>query len=370
MSDAKKYSTIHYQSYLKLDQLLNAQQLRSAELDQVPAHEEMLFIVVHQSYEIWFKQIIHELESVIEMFNTDNVDERNVGTAVSRLNRVAQIFKLLVEHLPIMETMTPLDFLDFRNYLFPASGFQSYQFRKVENLLGLPEDTRLTYAGHHYAAFFSEEQSAELKEIQTSRNLFKSVQEWLERTPFLKFGDFQFLKYYKESVERMVAKEAAAIKSSEYLTEKEKEMRLKMMGSTDTYFESILNPNVHQQLVAEGKQRLSYDATLAALMINLYNEEPLLQMPYRFLICLIDLDELLTTWRHRHAQMVMRMLGRKTGTGGSSGHEYLEKTAAQNHIFKDLHNISTLLIPRSELPPLPKEIQQELSFHFTQREEW
>ncbi|MFT4667814.1 MAG: tryptophan 2,3-dioxygenase, partial [Gammaproteobacteria bacterium] len=84
----------------------------------------------------------------------------------------------------------------------------------------------------------------------------------------------------------------------------------------------------------------------------------------------VDIDELLTSWRQRHAQMVMRMLGRKIGTGGSSGHEYLEKTASQNHIFKDLHNISTLLIPRSELPPLPENVQKELSFHFTQREDW
>ncbi|MFK7809092.1 MAG: tryptophan 2,3-dioxygenase family protein [Saprospiraceae bacterium] len=370
MKDQKKYSTIHYQSYLKLDEILGAQKLRSAELDKTPAHEEMLFIIVHQSYEIWFKQILHELESVVEMFNTNDVDERNFGTAISRLNRVIKIFKLLVEHIPIIETMTPLDFLDFRNYLFPASGFQSYQFRKVENMLGLPEDTRVTYGNHHYASFFNEEQAAELDDIRKNKNLFKCVEEWLERTPFLKFGDFQFLKYYKESVERMVEKEAAAIRASEYLSEKEKEMRLKMMGSTDTYFESILNPDVHKQMVDEGKQRLSYNATLAALMINLYNEEPLLQMPYRFLICLVDIDELLTTWRYRHSQMVMRMLGRKIGTGGSSGHDYLEKTATHNHIFKDLHNISTLLIPRSELPPLPEDVQKELSFHFTQKKDW
>ncbi|MFT4664241.1 MAG: tryptophan 2,3-dioxygenase, partial [Gammaproteobacteria bacterium] len=328
MKDGKKYSTIHYQSYLKLDELLGAQKLRSEELNEVPAHEEMLFIITHQSYELWFKQIIHEVESVIEMFNNDNVDERSFGTAVARLNRVIEIFKLLIEHIRIMETMTALDFLDFRNYLFPASGFQSVQFRKIENLLGLPEETRLTYGNHHYASAFSEEDAKELEEIRKNRNLFKTVQEWLERTPFLKFGDFQFLKYYKESVERMVNKEAEAIKASEYLSDKEKEMRLKMMGSTDTYFESILDPKVHQQMMDEGKQRLSYQATLAALMISLYNEEPLLQMPYKFLICLVDIDELLTSWRQRHAQMVMRMLGRKIGTGGSSGHEYLEKTAS------------------------------------------
>ena len=367
MEEKQKYATIHYQKYLALEQLLNAQKLRSAEVEDTPAHEEMLFIIVHQSYELWFKQVIHELESVIEMFNKEVVDEKNIGTAIARLNRVIQIFKLLVDHIPIMESMTPLDFLDFRNYLFPASGFQSFQFRKVENLLGLPEDERMTYAGHHYAAFFSDEQKEELTDIISNRNLFSAVEDWLERIPFLNFGDFKFIDHYRASVERMVEKEAEAIKNTSYLSDKDKEMRIRMMGTTDTYFQSILNPDVHEQMVKGGKQRLSYKATLSALMINLYNEEPLLQLPYRFLLCIVDIDELLTTWRYRHAQMVLRMLGRKVGTGGSSGHEYLNETAQRHHIFKDFHNISTLLIPRSELPQLPDSVKRELGYVFSSK---
>ncbi|HRG19949.1 MAG TPA: tryptophan 2,3-dioxygenase family protein [Saprospiraceae bacterium] len=365
MDTPQKYSSIHYQSYLALEQLLSAQNPRSAEMETGEAHEEMLFIIVHQSYEIWFKQIIHELESVINMFNTDVVDEKNIGTAIARLNRVIQIFKLLVDHIPIMESMTPLDFLDFRNYLFPASGFQSYQFRKVENLLGLPEDERMTYAGHHYAAFFSDEQKAELDHIIKEKNLFNAVEAWLERIPFLQFENFNFLQEYRAAVERMLTKEEHAIRNSAYLSDKDKEMRIRMMGSTDTYFQTILDEQFHQQLVAEGRQRLSYKATLAALMINLYNEEPLLQLPYRFLLCIVDIDELLTTWRYRHAQMVLRMLGRKVGTGGSSGHDYLNETAQRHHIFKDFHNISTLLIPRSELPELPENVKKQLGFVYS-----
>ena len=196
--DNQKYSTIHYESYLNLNKLLDAQHPRSEALQDKAAHEEMLFIIVHQSYEIWFKQIIHELESVLEMFKKDNVDEKSIGIAIARMNRVIIIFKLLIDHIPIMESMTPLDFLDFRNYLFPASGFQSYQFRKVENLLGLPEDERMTYAGHHYAAFFSDEQKEELDFIANSKNLFAAVQDWLERIPFLSFGDFDFLENYQK----------------------------------------------------------------------------------------------------------------------------------------------------------------------------
>lgn len=370
MSKGKKYSSIHYNSYLGIDELLSTQKPRSGEIEDKAAHEEMLFIITHQSYELWFKQTIHELESVITMFNTDDVDEKNIGIAIGRLGRVIKIFNLLVEHIPLIETMTPLDFLDFRSYLFPASGFQSYQFRKVENMLGLAEKDRMTYAGHHYATFFTEEQQAELKEINNGNNLFQAVESWLERTPFLQFEGFEFIKYYKEAVERMLAKETKAIQNSDYLSEKEKAMRLRMMGTTDTYFDSILDPTVHQKMIDEGKQKLSYKATLAALMINLYNEEPLLHLPYKFLLCLVDLDELLTAWRYRHAQMVLRMLGRKIGTGGSSGHEYLQATALKHHIFSDLHNISTLLIPRSELPKLPTQVEKELGFSFTHKEDW
>jgi tryptophan 2,3-dioxygenase len=109
---------------------------------------------------------------------------------------------------------------------------------------------------------------------------------------------------------------------------------------------------------------MSYDATIAALFINLYRDEPILHLPFRLLVTLTEIDEALTTWRYRHAQMVMRMIGNKIGTGGSSGHAYLHKTAEKHHIFKDLHAIATLLIPRSELPELPKHLKEQLDFNF------
>ncbi len=362
-----KYTTIHYHSYLDLDKILGAQHPRSAELEEKPAHEEMLFIIIHQVYELWFKQIKHEMESVLEMFRHDNVDERSIGTATSRLHRVEEIMKLLIQQIRVLETMTPLDFLDFRNYLFPASGFQSFQFRVVETMLGLEEKKRLTYNNHHYASVFSEEQQNMLKQASENGSLFDVVEAWLERTPFLRFGEFKFLEHYKKAVENMIAKEQEAISASQYLNEEEKAMRLKMLGGTDTYFQSVLNKKVHEQMRKEGNLRLSYKATVAALLINLYRDEPILHGPFRLLTNLVDIDELLTTWRYRHAQMVLRMLGRKIGTGGSSGHDYLHATAVKHHIFTDLHNISTLLIPRSELPPLPAELRKELGFYFTQQ---
>lgn len=368
--EEKKYSTVHYKNYLGLDQLLNSQHPRSASLDEAPAHEEMLFIIVHQAYELWFKQIIHELESVLIMFKKEDVDERNIGTAINRLNRVVSIQKLLIDQIQIMETMTPLDFLDFRNYLFPASGFQSYQFRMIENLLGLQEEGRITYNGCPYFSVFDEHTQATLKNVSSTGSLFDAIELWLERTPFIRLGDFDFLDSYRQAVGRMLEKERAAIMASNYLDATEKEMRLRMLGNTDTYFQSVLDEKHHIQLQKEGKVRMSYKATIAALFINLYRDEPILHLPFRLLTCFMDIDQALTAWRNRHAQMVLRMLGNKVGTGGSSGHTYLHETAVKHHIFTDLHNISTLLIPRSELPPLPRNLQKELGYYFSHLDKW
>lgn len=362
---ANSYSTIHYQNYLGLNQILNAQQLQSELVGGDPAHEEMLFIIVHQVYELWFKQIIHELTSVLELFQQKRVDERNIGISISRLNRVIEIQKLLIEQIGIMETMTPLDFLDFRKHLFPASGFQSFQFRMIENLLGLPEGHRITYNGHSYDSVFDEAKKSQLESVLEQGSLFDAMENWLARTPFLQVGDFQFFEAYRDAVQRMLERERHAINNSPFLGGKEKEMRLKMLGNTDTYFKSVLNKEMHLQMQAEGKVRMSYESTIAALFINLYRDAPLLHLPFRLLTCFVEMDDALTTWRYRHAQMVMRMLGNKIGTGGSSGHQYLNETARKHHIFKDLHSISTLLIPRSELPALPAEVEKQLGFYYT-----
>ena len=366
MTKESKYSSIHYGSYLQLEKVLDAQNPRSGIFGE-PAHEEMLFIIIHQVYELWFKQINHEVSSIMNLFDKDMIDEKTIGQTVGRLNRVIEILKLLIQQINVLETMTPLDFLDFRNLLFPASGFQSYQFRLLEVSLGLQTKSRLTYNHIHYAKVFSEERQNKLREIEEGDSLLELVEKWLERTPFLDFKGFNFLELYKGAVEKMIAKEQEAIRNSEILSEKYKNMRLKMMGDTDSYFASILDKNVHQKLREEGKAGISYKATLAALLINLYRDEPILQMPYRLLAKLGDIDEYLTTWRYRHSQMVLRMIGKKIGTGGSSGHDYLRATAEKHHVFLDFQNISTLLIPRSELPELPDFLKKQLGFFFSSK---
>src|SRR6266566_705319 len=129
---------IHYSDYLQLDKILNAQ-FPESDKQQQPAHDEMLFIIIHQSYELWFKQLLYEVESVIEILKKPSLNDNSpeLQTVVHRLSRCTAILKVLVHQIDIMETMTPMDFLDFRDMLRPASGFQSWQFKELEAKLGL-----------------------------------------------------------------------------------------------------------------------------------------------------------------------------------------------------------------------------------------
>src|SRR5215212_2632638 len=127
MADTKANAAVTYSAYLKIDELLSLQQPRSTG----PEHDEMLFIVIHQVYELWFKELLHELDRVMALLTADDSVR-----AQHTLKRVLTILKVLVAQLDILETMTPLEFLSFRARLEAASGFQSDQFRQIEFLLG------------------------------------------------------------------------------------------------------------------------------------------------------------------------------------------------------------------------------------------
>jgi tryptophan 2,3-dioxygenase len=125
---------LSYGSYLHLDALLSQQVPES----NPPAHDELLFITIHQVYELWFKQLLHELTTVRDLLLSAAGGD-SLWTARHRLTRVTQIEAVLIAQLPVLETMTPQDFLDFRTLLAPASGFQSVQFRELEFLSGLKD---------------------------------------------------------------------------------------------------------------------------------------------------------------------------------------------------------------------------------------
>ena len=209
---------IYYGDYLQLGKLLDAQRLESKEAGET-VHDEMLFIIVHQSYELWFKQILWELDSVIEIFSETSVGEDKMGTVVARLRRMTRIQKLLIEMIDVLETMTPLDFLDFRDYLYPASGFQSAQFRLVENKLGIRRQDRLLLSGDVYTARFDDADRDKVESTETKPSLFDLVEDWLERTPFLDHEDFHFWEAYRTAVERRIQADREVVEANPNLTE-------------------------------------------------------------------------------------------------------------------------------------------------------
>jgi tryptophan 2,3-dioxygenase len=359
----KPYPPVYYADYLQLEKLLSSQNPKSDEYGK-HAHDEMLFIIVHQAYELWFKQIIHELSSTLNLFSKEKTDEKDLGTAVARLRRITAIQKVLIEQLNIIETMTPLDFLDFRDYLIPASGFQSFQFRIIENMLGLSIDNRVKLDNKNYYSLVSDEHQKLLLESQNNLSLHQAVDKWLSRIPFLDIGGYDFLLEYANAVGRMIENEREIIINNPSLTDDKRKRQLDEFENTKKKFEALLDENKHNELVSSGNRRFSYRSTLGALFINLYRDEPILHLPYRFLTYLVDVDENFTTWRYKHALMVQRMIGSKVGTGGSSGHHYLMQTAEKHKVFSDLLEIPTFLIPRSELPDLPDDLRSRLAFSY------
>ncbi len=353
----------YYSDYLHLDKFLDSQHPVSPQYGE-EAHDEMLFIVVHQAYELWFKQVLHEMRSIYAEFSQANIPEKSLGRIVARLERIQSIQKLLIDQIQVMETMTPLDFLDFRDYLVPASGFQSIQFKEIEVLLGLKSKFRVNFDQESFYKRLNEKDRTHLQQMEEDPSLFDCVEKWLERIPFFEFGEFKFWESYQNAVNKMLNNDQEIIETNDYLSEADKAFQLKDLETTRQSFKALLDEELYNSLKQEDKFRFSQKAMLGAVFINLYRDEPMFQLPFRILTSLLQIDEHFTTWRYRHVIMVQRMLGSKIGTGGSSGSDYLRQTTENNRFFKDLFNLSTFLIPRSALPELPEALKQALSFYF------
>jgi tryptophan 2,3-dioxygenase len=358
-----KYPPVHYHDYLGLNPLLNAQNPKSVEYGK-PAHDELLFIIVHQTYELWFKQILFELDSVIETFGSASIAEADMGIATARLERIVSILKMIIGQIDVLETMTPLDFLDFRDMLYPASGFQSYQWRLIETKLGLRVTDRLAYNNSPFHKSLTDVQAKEIQEIMDRPSLYDLIQKWLERTPFLQDKNFNFWESYKEAAKNMFQEDINTVKANARLSEEDKARNVAGLETALKSFDALFDESAFEKLHAEGQFRLSYKAIHAALLIQLHREQPILQTPFRIIRALLDIDETMTNWRYRHALMAMRMLGQKIGTGGSSGHKYLADATAKHKIFGDFFNLTTFFIPRSKIPPLPESITKKMSFHY------
>jgi tryptophan 2,3-dioxygenase len=358
-----KTTGLYYSDYLHLEKIIDAQTLESGRLGH-PIHDEMLFIVTHQSYELWFKQILHELFSIIDFFDDPVVEAKNMGVILHRLSRIKSIQRVLIQQIDVIETITPLDFLDFRDLLVPASGFQSVQFKQIEILLGIKRKNRIAADREFFHSRLTPEDLKVLDDLEQQPSLLELTDTWLDRMPFLQFGNYDFWQEYAAAIEKMLASDSQIIKTNPTLTDREKQFQLNDLEGTRVRFESLLDESKFNKLREQGDFRLSHQAFLAALFIHLYRDEPILYAPFRYLTSLVDIDELFTNWRQRHMVMVQRMLGTKIGTGGSSGHDYLSATTRQNRVFLDLFNLSTFLLARDDRPELPEPLRESLGFFF------
>lgn len=357
VTSLKMANEITYASYLKIDDLISCQQ-RVTNM-----HDEHLFIVTHQAFELWFKQIIFEVDSVREILASDHVDESKMLTINNRLERCVLIVKLLSEQFQILETMTPHDFMDFRIHLGSSSGFQSHQFRLLENKLGVVEANRIKYNKRSYREVFrgDKQKDQELEDSLKEMSLFRLIERWLERTPGLSKNDYDFWARYEIAVDQYLTEEfllPSEIETDPYLKKTRTEEYLKEKNT----FDGLFNQVQYAQELRRHDRRMTYQAFQGAMMISCYRDEPRFHQPFQILKLLMDMDSFFTKWRYNHAVMVQRMIGAKMGTGGSSGYHYLRSTVSDRYkIFLDLFLVSNYLIPRAYLPALSGVMKRRLS---------
>jgi tryptophan 2,3-dioxygenase len=263
-----------YGGYLKVGELISLQH----QLADPPQHDEMLFIVIHQVYELWFKELLHELDAIIKRLDADE------PLAAHRLvRRCIEIERVLVNQIAVLETMMPTDFLAFRDHLMPASGFQSFQFRELEYVSGLK--------------------------------------------------DARFLKNYEVGSEER----------------KKLELRLTQPTLPDAFYAMLGRRgfDLPEASASTGEIRAAVERQRINELVRVYQDAEKHYALFLLAESLIEYDEMFSMWRLRHINMVERMIGSKTGTGGSEGAAYLRKTVDRK-FFPELWELRSHLSKKSE----------------------
>src|SRR5438876_353759 len=257
-----------------------------------------------------------------------------------------------------MSKSSPQVTLHYADYLKLAA-LLSTQFRLIEIRLGLARGMRSQYAGKPFDDTLTEADRSRVATAERGPKLIDQLDRWLSRTPFVHRPDYDFSLEYRKAVKQMLEDDAARVRANAAMGPQQREAEAKRIEASLEEFQAIFAP-------ASGPSpwQMSRAAVQAALFIIVYRDRPVLQLPFRLLAALMNVDELLTLWRYRHALMVQRMIGVKIGTGGSAGHDYLRDTAAKHRIFSDLFRLSTYLIPRSRLPKLPRELEDAMGYRY------
>ena len=345
-----------YGNYLQLPELLSLQSGPGG-YTPPPSNHEMHFIVVHQAFELWFKLILRELEEAKMKMEQSVIREHQIQHIVQHLERVSEIFRLLAQQWKVMETMSPIDFLSFRDRLGTSSGFESWQLRQIECIMGLNIEDKvgsMDPLAHMKKLLDDDKISVEvytdLERIVHSPSLNDALHSWLARTPIHgsepeQDGDAEIVEGYvrqhitamSEQIESYIAHATSIGHANEH------ELRPRLESNLHAASSFFFDEEGHVIRARAG-----------LLFIESYRHLPLLSWPQRLLDCFVDLEESMLLFRAHHARMVERMIGRRIGTGGSSGVDYLDSTS-KYRIFKDLWSIRTLLVKQEATPEVKGE---------------
>tara|TARA_B110000014_G_C20115486_1_gene589006 strand:- start:1659 stop:2741 length:1083 start_codon:yes stop_codon:yes gene_type:complete len=348
MSGSGESGNLTYGDYLRLHELLDLQGD-----DKGVSSDEMHFIIVHQTFELWFKQIIRELSETREILAQVPVPEDDIPRAVDHLARATEIFRLMANQWTVLETITPQGFLAFRDGLGTASGFESFQMREFEFLLGLKTEDRMfgvdpikTFRNLAERGGKDSGVLARLEAQQENVSLYDSLMRWIERTPimgsiFESDGDESSVRDYVNS--HLEAHLQMGNEALGRMSEMDEEVKSRMKERLDSAHDSATSFLIPDGEVSRGRAGL--------LFIESYRELPLLTWPRKLIDAFVELEESMAKWRHDHARMVERIIGKRTGTGGSSGVDYLDATA-RYRIFKDLWEVRTILVKPQNRPDL------------------
>jgi tryptophan 2,3-dioxygenase len=294
------------------------------------------------------------------------VPEQALASAVRGVRRMEALLRHVASHFEIMETMTTRDYLAFRDKLSPASGFQSAQLREIEILLGLPDVDRIPLGHEHsYMQALRGEGGVESPasrrvdaRLRDKPTLLDAIREWLYRTPIQGSlphdpGDAAHVRAFLEAYCGVHAKAIAstlAYATTDVMTDSDRTRLEERYAKEQAAARAFLFADD-----APPEERARTSRVRAALVfIESYRELPLLAWPREVIDAIVSFEQAFVIFRQRHARMVERVIGRRTGTGGSAGVDYLDQTALRYRIFRDVWAVRTLLVQKAELPPLER----------------
>jgi tryptophan 2,3-dioxygenase len=372
---------MNYWEYIHVEELLALQGGFDADESKV-GNDEALFIVVHQVYELWFKLILRELTTARDILRQNPVPDIQLAAATRSFKRVITIFEQATQHFQVMETLTTRDYLEFRDRLIPASGFQSAQMREIEIILGLDDGVRIPLGreGSYKEALrgvdgkpSSATHRVEAR-IAGGPSLKAVVSDWLSRTPIDGFATQEaadafieriILAHRGEITRRLALAQQQALTPDdiERLAGRyEKEITAAaafLRGQDEPVTVAVTDPSKPAAALPpplDDEARAYLRRVRAAIVfLESYRELPRLTWPREVVDSLVEMEQRMLIWRQRHARMVERVIGRRTGTGGSAGVDYLDQTALRYRVFSDVWAVRSLLLRKATLPPLEHE---------------